>query len=214
VLTSPVNTEQQGTTYNKDPFYVLRIDSACPPWRLTQIRLPACVNAQKARNLLLRRLVHSINAAEVRHLDLFLKFDLQRRFFRALRTSSSENRPSACPTAIRRRCQLPRLPEHTPAIFLSCHQSRSYLVRSAKPLQSAPYSALIFPLQASTKDLIPKSTTVTPLPWFCEQLINQPINYQAFTTWTPKQYTAPIGFSDCSSPATSSLVASTTSLDS
>ena len=171
MLTSPVNTEQQGTTCNKDPFYVLGIDSAYPPWRLTQIRLPACVNAQKARNLLLRRLVHSTNAAEVRHLDLFLKFDL-RRFFRALRTSS-KNRTSACLTAIRRHYQLPRLPEHTPAIFLSCHQSRLYLVRSAKPLQSAPYSASIFPLQASTKDLIPKSTTVTPLPWFLEQPINQ-----------------------------------------
>ena len=134
------------------------------------------MNAQKARNLLLRRLVHSINAAEVRHLDLFLKFDLRRRFFRALRTSS-ENRPSACLTAIRRHCQLPRLPEHTPTIFRSYHQSRSYLVRSAKPLQSTPYSASIFPLQASTKDLIPKSTTITPLPWFHEQPINQLLSF-------------------------------------
>jgi hypothetical protein len=211
VLTSPVNTEQQGIT----KIHSTSLESILPAllWRLTQIRLPACVNAQKARNLLLRRLVHSINAAEVRHLDLFLKFDLRRRFFRALRTSS-ENRPSACLTAIRRHCQLPRLSEHAPAIFLSCHQSRLYLVRSAKPLQSTPYSASIFPLQASTKDLIPKSTTVTPLPWFREQPINQPTNYQAFTAWTPKQYTAPTGSSDCSSPATSSLVASTTSLDS
>jgi hypothetical protein len=43
-----------------------------------------------------------------------------------------------------------------------------------KPPQSAPYSALIFPLQASTKDLIPKSTTIMPLPWFHKQPINQP----------------------------------------